>query len=74
MENTVVKPTIDMTSPEPLRTVNRSAAARALGINVSNISRILSRQRVPHARTLWKLSVYLGMSTDELYRLLELNM
>ena len=74
METTLTKSTIDMTSPEPLKTVNRSAAARALGINVSNVSRILSRQRIPHARTLWKMSVYFGMSTDQLYHLLGLDM
>ena len=64
------KPKIDLDAPEPLRTINRSAAARALGINVSNVSRILSGQRVPHLHTFYRLAGYLGMGIDDLYRLL----
>jgi transcriptional regulator with XRE-family HTH domain len=70
VERTAEKPRIDLSAPEPLSTVNRSATARALKINVSNVSRILNRQRVPHLHTFKALANYLGMSLDELYRIL----
>tara|TARA_Y100000310_G_scaffold120427_1_gene119193 strand:- start:1107 stop:1355 length:249 start_codon:yes stop_codon:yes gene_type:complete len=73
MVNIKEKPLIDLTAPEPLKTINRSAAARALEINVSNVSRILSGQRVPHVVTLKKFADYLGVTLDELYSLLMLD-
>ena len=67
------RPLIDLDASDPLKTVNRSAAARALGINVSNVSRILSGQRVPHVVTLKRFADYLGMTLDALYTLLRLD-
>jgi len=68
------QPRIDMSAPDPLSTVNRSACARALKLNVSNVSRILSKDptqlRVPRLHTFYKLSRYLGIDMEELYRLL----
>jgi len=64
------RPRIDLTADTPLATINRSAAARALGVNVSNVSRILSRQRVPHLHTMKALADYLGLSLDKVYELL----
>ena len=61
---------IDLSAPNPLATINRSATARALKINVSNVSRILSRERIPHIHTLKALADYLSLSLDEMYALL----
>ena len=66
-------PRIDLKAEDPLATVNRSATARALRINVSNVSRILSGQRIPHVKTLWKMANYFGMTLDELFLLLGLD-
>jgi len=66
------KPVIDMSAQDPRTTINRSAAARALGINVSNVSRILSGQRVPHVVTLKHFADYLHLTLDDLYSLLQL--
>ena len=67
---------IDLDAPDPLKTINRSAAARALGLNVSNISRILTtdpaQKRIPHIITCYRLSRYLSLTLDDLYRLLHL--
>jgi len=70
MEAEMDKPIIDLTAAEPLKTVNQSACARTLGINVSNVSRILRGQRVPHLHTFYRLARYLSMSLDQLYKLL----
>ncbi len=67
------RPRIDLTKPEPLKTINQSAAARALGINVSNVSRILRGERIPHVVTMKRLADYLGLTLDELYALLHLG-
>ena len=64
---------IDFDAPDPLKTINRSAAARALGLNVSNISRILSGQRIPHVVTLKRFADYLGLTLDEFYIMLGLD-
>ncbi len=72
-KGTTENPLIDLTAPEPLRTINRSACARALRINVSNVSRIVSGERIPHIRTLKAMADYLGLSLDVLYSLLPLD-
>lgn len=64
---------IDLNAPDPLRTVNRNATARALDLNPSNISRILSGQRVPHIVTLKRLADYLELTLDTLYDLLKID-
>lgn len=64
---------IDLNAPDPLRTVNRNATARALDLNPSNISRILSGQRVPHIVTLKRLADYLELTLDKMYELLGLD-
>ncbi|KKN62583.1 hypothetical protein LCGC14_0509940 [marine sediment metagenome] len=68
------EPKIDLSAPDPLATVNRSAAARALRIDASNVSRMLTsdkkQRRVPHLHVFYRLARYLGVSLDELYRLL----
>ena len=72
MSNTLLR--IDLLAPDPLATVNRSAAAKELRINVSNVSRILSanpeQKRVPHLHTFYRLAQYLGITLDTLYQLL----
>ena len=62
-----------VTTREELLAINRSAAARAIGVNVSNISRILSGERIPHIVTLKHFADYCGLSLDQLYLFLNLR-
>ena len=68
------KPRINLSSPDPLATINRSQAARALSINVSNVSRFLTpipeQRRIPHIHTFYRLAQYLNLTMDQLYELL----
>ena len=71
METEVIEaPRIDLDARCPLSTINRTAAARAMKINVSNVSRILSGQRTPYLHTFRGLADYLSLSMDQLYSLL----
>lgn len=54
-----------------LATVNRSAMARALKVDLAHISRILSGKRTPSLELAMRMAQYLGVSLDELCRLLE---
>jgi len=67
-------PKIDMSAPDPLATINRSALARHLGISIALASRLFSpypaqRRRISLARA-FAISTYLSISIDELYALL----
>jgi transcriptional regulator with XRE-family HTH domain len=73
MKSIELKDRIDLTAPDPLATINRNATARALEINPSNVSRILSGQRIPHLRTFKRLADYLGVDLDKLYQLLKID-
>ena len=68
------RPVIDLSAAHPLSTINRSAASRAISINVSNISRILStdpsQRRTPQLHTFYRLARYLSLTMDQLYELL----
>lgn len=59
-----------ITTREELLKINRSETARAIGVDVSIVSRLLSGERTPHITTLKRMSDYLGLTLDELYRLL----
>ena len=51
-------------------TVNRSAAARALGVNVAHISRILSGQRAPSLKLAFKMAYYFNVTLEKLHGVL----
>jgi len=53
-----------------IATVNRSAAARALNVNVAHISRILSGQRAPSLRLAFKMAYYLNITLERLHVML----
>ena len=73
METTTENLRIDLTAPDPRTTVNRSELARALKIDVSMTSRVLSGQRTPRLATFKRMADYFGMSMDELYALLKID-
>lgn len=50
-----------------LATVNRSAAARALSVNVAHISRILSGQRAPSLKLAAKMAYYFNVTLEKLH-------
>jgi len=54
-------------------TVNRSAAARTLGVNVAHISRILSGQRAPSLNLAYKMAYYFNITLEHLHSLLYPN-
>jgi len=51
-------------------TVNRSAAARALKVNVAHISRILSGQRAPSLKLAFKMAHYFNTTLEHLHGML----
>lgn len=53
-----------------LAAINRSEMARALGVDLAHISRILSGQRNPSLKLAVRMAEYLGVSLDGLYLLL----
>jgi len=61
---------IDLSVENPLDTVNRTALARAVGIDVSVISRLLRRQRTVQIHTFKRIAGALGMTMDDLYGML----
>ncbi len=54
-------------------TVNRSATARALNINVAHVSRILTGKRVPSFKLAAKMAYYFNISLEQLHDLLYPN-
>ena len=73
METTTEKPRIDRKAPDPRTTVNRSELARALKIDLSFASRVLTGQRNPSLATFKRMADYFGVSMDELYVLLKFD-
>ena len=61
---------IDLSAENPLDTVSRTALARAVGIDVSVISRLLRRQRTVQVHTFKRIAGALGTTMDDLYRML----
>ena len=61
---------IDLSVENPLDTVNRTALARVVGIDVSVISRLLRRQRTVQVHTFKRIAGALGMTMDDLYGML----
>jgi len=57
--------------PTDLRDVNRNAMGRALGVNIAHVSRILSGQARPSLDLARRMAEHLGISLDELSRLLQ---
>ena len=53
-----------------LVTVNRSAAARALNVNVAHISRILSGQRAPSLKLAARMAYYFNVTLEKLHGML----
>ena len=50
-----------------LGVINRSAAARALRVDVAHISRVLNGKRNPSLKLAKKMADYLHVSLDQLY-------
>ena len=71
------KITQKITTREQLLAISRTDTAKAIDVDISVISRILSpdpsQRRIPNIHTLKKLAVYLNLSLDQLYSLLELD-
>lgn len=65
--------TKELTRQDLIKKYSQTDIARALGLNVSNVHRILHGQRTPHLRTFKRLADYLKISLDELYRVLEID-
>jgi len=55
-----------MGSKLDLRSVNRSAAARATGVDLAHISRIMNGKSNPSLQLAAKLAAHLGVTIDEL--------
>ena len=61
---------IDMTDPDPVSTINRSAMARELGISISQASRLLAGHRRLSLPMAYRVSAYLSITIDDLHHLL----
>lgn len=70
MTNGAAEPqTVEKKVFEPA-TVNRSAAARALNVNVAHISRILSGQRAPSLKLAARMAYYFNVTLEKLHGML----
>lgn len=54
-----------------VRAINRSAMSRALSVDLAHVSRILSGQRTPSFDLAKRMSIYLGLTLDDYWTLLD---